>query len=213
MTIRAGRYPSTELLAVRELTREDLKVLEKPRSKGKSLATIRESHHRMARLFAAGLGIKEVAAKTGYSENRTSQLHVDPAFQQLIAQYREMVTEAFVLQADAYFELATANMVAAERHINDHIAELDEAGELLPIKTALAVSRDAADRFGYGKKQTNLNVNVDFAAKLEKARRRSDRPRIVEAVTTPPLTSTGPAREASLPLPAARAPLPFRRRA
>ena len=168
----------------RPLTRDDLKTL--PQQRGTHIVgtpqRLRESHHMVARLCAMGVRTKAITMQTGYSENRLAQLRASPAFQQLVSTYKAMVDGEFVESADAYFDLAFGNMVAAERHIADHIAEADEMGELIPIKTALSISRDAADRFGYGKRQTNLNVNVDFAAKLEDAIRRSGK--LIEASAT-----------------------------
>lgn len=158
----------------RPLTREDLAMLvQGNRTMTAFPAKLRDSHHRIARLAAAGLRPGEIAQRSGYGRERVGQLLTNPAMEELVARYREKVDEAFAANQDEYYELATSNMLAAERHIADQIAEADEAGELLPIRTALAISRDAADRFGYGKRQTNVNVNVDFAAQLERAIQRS----------------------------------------
>jgi hypothetical protein len=151
----------------------DLERLKSPRYVASTPQRLRDSHHMIARLAATGLRPFKIAEATGYSRVRVQQLLDSPAMQELVSQYRAKVDDAFVENVDSYFELATSNMVAAERHIADAIAEADEAGELIPIRTALAISRDAADRFGYGKKTQNLNINVDFAAQLEKAIARS----------------------------------------
>lgn len=158
----------------RPLTREDLALLvQGNRTSDAFPKKLRDSHHRIARLAAAGLRPFEIAQRSGYGRARVTALLSNPAMEELVARYREKVDEAFATNQDEYYELATSNMLAAERHIADQIAEADEAGELLPIRTALAISRDAADRFGYGKRQTNVNVNVDFAAQLERAIQRS----------------------------------------
>jgi len=157
----------------RALTAPDLERLRETRFVATSPQKLRDSHHMVARLTAAGNTPIEVAHLTGYSRERVTVLVNSPMMKELIAQYRQKVDQAFVENQDAFFAMATANMLAAERHIADQIAELDEAGELLPIRTALAISRDAADRFGYGKKTQNLNINVDFAAQLERAIARS----------------------------------------
>lgn len=157
----------------RPLTRDDVNSLSKKREHVGIPAKLRESHHMVARLVASGARNKIIAEHTGYSDMRIAQLRQSPAFQQLVSTYKAMIDGEFLEEADAYAKLAFGNMIAAERHIADHLADADEMGELIPIKTALAISRDAADRFGYGKRQTNLNVNVDFAAKLEDAIRRS----------------------------------------
>ena len=153
----------------------------------------------------------------GYSAVRVNDLLNSPAMEELVAQYRLKVDEAFVENVDSFFEVATRNMMAAERHISDHIAELDETGELLPVRVALAISRDAADRFGYGKKQTN--INVDFASALEKAIARSGKGTVIEGPPSgrpnPPVAvSPPPPRvvERAVPRPTAPPPL-LRRRA
>lgn len=189
ITLRAGRYPKVDISSVRDLARDDLSVLSQPRAKLRAADRFKDSHHRVARLFAAGLRHADVMAKTGYSEGRISTLHADPAFQELIAQYRKQVDAAFVASVDDYFEVATSNMLKAERMLGDALDEADAAGETLPLKTLVAISRDAADRFGYGKKQTNINVNVDFAAKLERARQRSSA-RTIESSAVSQLPST-----------------------
>lgn len=170
ITRRMGKLKAFE---VRELSRDELTRLHEPRAKLPSLQRIRDSHHQLARLFASGLRIREVSERSGYSVSYITKIYPDPAFQELIAQKRAVVDEAWRESQDEYQELLLRNMIAAERHIADRIDECDETGELLPVKTAIAISRDAADRMGYGKKQTNLNVNVDFAKNLEAMLRRS----------------------------------------
>jgi hypothetical protein len=180
---------------------------------------LRDSHHMIARLAASGLRTYEIEERTGYSYVRIRDLLASPAMEELIAQYRKKVDEAFVQSQDQFFTLATRNMLAAERHIADHIAELDETGELLPVRTALAISRDAADRFGYGKKTQNLNINVDFAAQLERAIARSGKGPVLDGAPAQPATagvlqSPRPARERSeASRPSAPSPTPIRRRA
>jgi hypothetical protein len=55
-------------------------------------------------------------------------------------------------------------MNKAERQLEDHLDTADERDELLPVRELVAITTDRMDRFGYGKKSMNLNVNVDFAA-------------------------------------------------
>lgn len=197
MALHRNKPGTTQVIGqVRSLTKDDLAILSKPRTGAGSVKSFRESHHKLARLYAMGLRHEQVMAETGYGYSRVTTIYRDPAFKELIAQYTKMVNEAFANGVDAYYTLATNNMLAAERHIADKIAELDEEGELLPIKTALAISRDAADRFGYGKKkETTLNVNVDFAARLEQAMKRSGKTIDVSPNARggiPPAPSQGP---------------------
>lgn len=185
MTLHRGRIATKiEILGVRELTREDLACLREPRDVP-AVQKLRDSHHRLARLIASGLKINEAAAAAGFSAARAYVLHIDPSFQDLVATYRKEVNAAFIQGQDQYYETATSNMLKAERMLAEKLDAADAEGELLPTRDLIAISRDAADRFGYGKKQTNLNVNVDFAAKLERAIQRSGK--TIDATPEPKL--------------------------
>ena len=200
----------------RALVATDLERLKEPRFVAASPQKLRESHHMIARLAAAGLRPFEIEARTSYSRARIVTLLQSPAMDELVALYRNKVDERFVDGVEVFAKLATRNMLAAERHIADHIAELDEQNELLPVRTALAIRSDTADRFGFGKHTTATNINVDFAAKLEAAIERSGKTRVINSVAdhqpTPSASSSlgYPTREiADRPQPSVR----LRRRA
>lgn len=190
----------------------DLEVLAKaePGSRQTThVARLKASHHNVARLLAWGMTNKEVAAMTGFTPERVSQLQQAPAMKELIASYKALVEEKQAENIDAYLTLKAQNMIAAERHIADAIAEADANDELLPIKTALAISADGADRLGYGKK-TQVTVNHDFAAQLERAIARSQGAKVIEASavrTEPP--RLGPPTIPPLPRPAIPRPTPI----
>lgn len=175
MPIPRGKIkPTREIESIRSITREDLPRLLGPRDKSQSMPKrLRDSHHTVARLLAMGHSAKLVAEMTGYSHNRVSQLASSPAMIELVATYRAKIDEIWDENIDAYAALAVRNMIAAERQLADKLDAADEEGELLPTRELIAISRDAADRFGYGKRQTNVNVNADFASMLEKAIARS----------------------------------------
>lgn len=166
------RKPTAKVLEVRPLVEADLEYLRQP-SVTNRVAKIRDSHHAVARLLASGLKMYEVAEATGYAYNRIAILSRDPSVVELVAKYRAMITEKWITNVDHYTHMAVANMTKAERMIADKLDEADEAGETLPMRELLAITADRNDRFGYGKKSMNLNVNVDFAAKLEAAISRS----------------------------------------
>lgn len=172
--LHRGRLPAKlDILSIRELTREDLACLRTART-ASAVSKLRDPHHRLARLIASGLKVNEAAARAGFSAARAYVLHADPTFQNLVAEYRNDVQTSFITSQDDFYTTATSNMLKAERQLAERLDAADEAGELLPVRDLIAISRDGADRFGYGKRTTNLNVNVDFAAKLEAARKRSD---------------------------------------
>ena len=165
------------------LSRDDLAALTRGDRQIGVVARMRASHHRIARLLAHGLTNTEVAALTGFTRERVGQLAASPAMKELIANYMDRVAEKDEANADAYLDLKFSNMVAAERHIADAIDEADANGEILPIRTALAISADGADRLGYGKRTTTTNLNVDLGAALERAIARSGK--VIEAKVEP----------------------------
>lgn len=174
-----------EIGPVRELTKADLPALMEQRHPAQRLQKIRESHRMVARLIASGLSCGQVAAKTGRNTNSITLLAKDPSVMNLVAEYRAQIDEVFVENMDAYVTTATANMLRAEQQISDKLEEAEEAGESLPVRDLIAISRDAADRFGYGK-HSSKTVNHDFAALLDKAMARSAQAKVVNAshVTT-----------------------------
>ena len=165
---------SPRLLSVREMKEADLELLRQP-SKRVGVKSIRDSHHAIARHFASGAQLHVVAELTGYSIGRLSVLRSDPSMKDLIERYRAIITEEWREEQDVLAKYATKNMLKAERMISDKLDEADELGETLPMRELLAITSDRMDRFGYGKKTANLNVNVDFAAKLEAAIARTKR--------------------------------------
>jgi len=142
---------------------------------------MRNAHHRLARLVAAGLRSEEILRQTGYSTSRFSNLTRDPAFMELVARYKEKVDEAWLRGVDEFYETSTSNMLRAERMVEEHLDEAEESGELLPLKTLMTLTADRADRFGYGKKSTQRNENVDFAAMMEQIARASGKSNVIDA--------------------------------
>lgn len=169
---RTATATKLEVRAVRGLKRKELAQLDQAgRGRLPTVQTLKDSHHMMARLLAAGLNQKEVAARTGYSVARVHTLTTDPSFQELVTHYRGVVDHEFASNVEAFIELATGNMLKSERMIADR---LDQAADGdIAIRDLLAISRDAADRLGYGKRTTNVNFNFDFAARLDAAIKRS----------------------------------------
>lgn len=168
--MKAQRHPRTpRILEITPMVEADLELLRQPSARP-SLTRIKDSHHNVARLLASGLPQWRVAQECGFSIGRLSILVNDPAIQELIAKYRDRVTEQWVENIDEFQRVAIGNMVKAERQLSEALEEADEdGGEKLPPKTLIAIVADRADRFGYGKKTLNTNINVDFAANLEAA--------------------------------------------
>ena len=192
-TLHRGKIATDpEILEVRPLTRDDLVVLRDKRAPQGVVKTFRDSHHKIARLVASGLRNEQVIVHAGISITRLMTLKDDPAFIELVSQYRERVTQSFVEEVSDFYEVATSNMLKAEVMLADKLDDAIISGEFLPTKDLLAISRDAADRFGHPKQKVtqNTNFNVDFASMLEKAAARSGRSNVIDAV--PMRTVSGP---------------------
>lgn len=185
-TLHRGKLArNPKVVGVRPLTREDMLVLQKPRPVQNRPKALRETHHRLARMVAAGLRVEEILNLTGYSYNRLLQLKQDPAFQELVTQYRGKVDEAWVRSQDEVQETAAELIRRGLRQVEAHYDEADESGELIPLRTLVTVSADLMDRFGYGKKTTQRNENLDFAAMMEQIARQSGRSNVIDAKSLP----------------------------
>ena len=165
-----GRPPGKP--QVGELRELRLDELQRPRGKVPAISRFRDSHHQMARLFASGMRVSEVAQQTGYSVSRVSLFHTSPAFQQLIAEKRKVVEEVFADRLTAYNDLILTNGLKAERKIADKLDDDDE-NEEMSVRELISIARDAADRVGLAKKSVQVNANMDFAAMLDRAIARS----------------------------------------
>lgn len=170
---------SPQILSVRPMVRADIEAIRQP-SKRAQITKLRDSHHTVARLFASGLKNIEVAQATGYSIARISILRNTPAMDDLVARYRSEETEAWREKRDEYYENIHAAGAKAWRQINDILDQADEEDTPLPIQRLLAIADSSADRVGYSKKSTQVNVNIDFAARLEKAITRSAEVRLID---------------------------------
>lgn len=184
-----GTVMKTWKIEVRDLTKDDLPILAAPRAKVGAVKRFRDPHHKLAKLMAWGLRIGDAAAKSGYSVTRAAQLNEDPAFRELVARYATDITEKWDENVEDFVEMATGNMIKAERQIAERLEKADEDDELLPVRDLIAISRDAADRLGFGKKQTNVNVNVNFAAQLEQRMKRAKNVTPIAGEPSPPLQS------------------------
>jgi hypothetical protein len=152
----------------RALTSEDLAALEVERGiKAPPLQKLRETHHQLARLIAKGMKVGEAALVVGYDPSRVSILLADPAFANLVQTYAGVKNLEFATWARV---AATFSMEV----LQDLQERFHENPEAYSPEFKLEVLKTLADRTGNGPshKMTNVNVNVDLAARIESARRR-----------------------------------------
>jgi hypothetical protein len=153
----------------RPLTESDLKALESERGiTAPAITKLRESHHQLARVIASGAKPSVAALITGYSVSRISILLADPAFSELVATYRGCKDLAFADFQTKAGALSVEFVDELRDRLHDHPEDFTPGLMMEGIKVL-------ADRSGNGpaSKSTNVNVNVDLAARIEAGRRRA----------------------------------------
>lgn len=163
------------ITAIRAITRDDIAYFaaQSPSSstpKPASMITrIRDKHHVLARLLAIGYTNIAAADAVGYTAARVCQLRAAPAFQELIEHYRNLDTEAWLANRDHFYESDTRLRNKSATLIEEQLDDALDGGETIPLRDLLRIHDSTSDRTGYGKVSTQINYNVDFAARLEKA--------------------------------------------
>lgn len=181
---------AAEIGPIRLLSRSDLAHLT-VRREASVVQNLRDNHHRIARAVASGMSTTDVAATCGITINRVSVLKADPAFADLIAHYRAIITTEWA-QQDTVIEFMRSNALKAQAMISDKLDDAAERNEFLPTRDLLGIAELGLDRTGYGKVNKNVNVNIDFAAKLEAARNRSAQARVINPPIEAPSPSSSP---------------------
>lgn len=164
-----GRAPiALQPDVVRPLRREDLALLSSEKGvKAPPIAKLRARHHTLARLLAQGTPIVDCMAITGYERSRISILQGDPTFVELVTYYANLVEEKYL---DTHARLGELTTNALEI-INEKLETTDIDDISFGVLTELV--KLGADRTGHGPTSTqNTNVNVNFANRLEEARKR-----------------------------------------
>ncbi len=160
-----------------------------------ALQRIKERHRLLAKFVAAGLTRNEVAARMDMCPERVGQLMLDPAMQNLIVSMRN---NPHVMEMTGMDEIATLrslsvqNAMRAALALQDNLNYYEDADERMPVSAAAKIFELSADRIGFGRHATNINVNVDFAAQLDRAIDRSKAVRTISSTgREPPLVLAG----------------------
>ena len=162
--------------AVRELCADDLLRLgDEKGSTAPAIKRISERHHALARNLAGGMASSEAAIVCGYALSRVSILLDDPAFKELLSFYRTDVNAQY---RDLHARLSGLALDAAE----ELSLRLEDAPEDLSVTQLMELTKMGADRTGHGPStsSTNINVNVDLAGRLQRARERVAERRVLE---------------------------------
>lgn len=159
---------------VRKLDAADLALLgEEKGSEPTALKRLSDRHHALARNLASGMPPGDAAVMSGYVLSRVSILQGDPAFRELVEFYRRDVTFQY---RDLHQRLSGLALDAAE----ELSVRLEDTPGAVSIGQLLEITKMGADRTGHGPQtsQTNVNINVDLAGRLQRARERVEARRI-----------------------------------
>lgn len=170
------------IIPVGPVTEADLALLSTERgSKPPGIRELRDRHHSIARLLAAGHKPFEVSAITGYALSTISIMQGDPTFQELLSFYRNAETAA---HADL-MEINKNVAVEAATEVRNRLAEGD-----MDDKVLVKVYEKSMDRAGAGPQSSKtLNVNVGLADRLESVRQR------LRDLSARPMVDVTPAEE------------------
>jgi hypothetical protein len=155
---------------VRPLDDADVALMMEERgTKPPPLKRLSERHHALARCLASGMEDGDAAITCGYVASRVSILKADPAFQELLAFYRQGVESKYL---DMHEILAGLSKDAGMELRERLEAEAQAEEKTLSIGSLIELTKLGADRTGFGPQSSQLSVNVDLAGRLQAARER-----------------------------------------
>ena len=159
----------------RELREEDLLLLASAAPiAALPIKKLSERHHRLARLLAAGEKPGVAGIICGYEPSRVSILQASPAFRELMEFYRDLKDREFAGTFEQLAGLGSDAVGLLRERLEEQINPTDET---IPIGVGalLEIAKMSLDRSGLGPTSTqkNLNVNINFASRLDEARRRA----------------------------------------
>jgi len=151
------------------LSAEPITLATKGRPKG-GVAQIRERHHALAKLVAAGVTYAQAGRLVGMTGPGVEAWAKNPANAELIAQYGDQGLTATVDSfLQARFEVMAETSYLARLKIRDQVRDAIEDGAEIPLDKLVRVAADCDDRTGLGRQETHVNMNVDFGTRLAKA--------------------------------------------
>ena len=136
---------------------------------------LRDSHHTLAKALARGARPAEASIITGYSSSRISILQRSPAFQQLVADYKEITDNGLV---DYRTRLRDMGMDV----LSNLWADATENPDKYSPGFLLDLGKVFVDRGGLAPetRSVNTNVNVDMAVRLEKGLARAEKAKTID---------------------------------
>lgn len=169
----SGPPVTKEPLYIRDLTAEDIASLSKRAAYGSQpgqlIQKLRAPHHTLARLVAEGKKHPECSVITGYTVEYIVMLERDPAFQELVAYYRDNVSAVYM---NVHERLANVGAMALEI-IQERMSDPDKV-KTMTTGQLREIMNDALDRsvapskvnqggFGAGGQgEGSRTININF---------------------------------------------------
>ena len=161
---------------VRVLDEVDIALLQEEKgSKAPALKRLSERHHALARCLASGMADGDAAITCGYVLSRVSILKADPAFQELLAFYRQDVNSKYL---DMHGVLAGLSLDAAVELRERLELDIEADEKKISVGQLMELTKLGADRTGFGPQSSQVNVNIYLAGRLEAARKRVEQRRL-----------------------------------
>jgi hypothetical protein len=158
------------------------------RKAGAHITRLRDAHHRLAQLEARGIPDRLICRECGYTYERLRRIRNSPAYINLVANYKLSMDPKQMEGQDTYVELRLRGMILAQRMLIERLEAADAGDEdvTVSLKELLAITSDAADRFGYPKQSLSLQGGAEeFSAALDRAIARSGTRQVERASDAP----------------------------
>lgn len=169
-----GPPVTKEPLFIRDLTAEDIQSLSKRAAYGSQpgalIQKLRAPHHTLARLLAEGKKHPECSIVTGYTVEYIVMLERDPAFQELVAYYKEQVAVVYLNVHERLANLgAMAMEIIQERMSDPEKVKTMTTGQLREIMNdaldrSSAPSKVMQGAGGNGQQQGPRAININFVS-------------------------------------------------
>lgn len=135
---------------------------------------LRESHHRIAQMYAMGMTDSMIRRMTGLTQLRLRLYRNDPAFQNLVAELQKECDEKMEDAIELTQQLMIHNRTMGEIAIAEAIQEHLDGEREIQLSVLDKIVQGRMDRTGYGKTQ-KVEHKHDFAIRLEAAIERSSK--------------------------------------
>ena len=170
----SGPPVTKEPLFLRDLTADDIASIGKRAAYGSQpgqlIQKLRAPHHTLARLLAEGKKHPECSIVTGYTVEYVVMLERDPAFQELVAYYREQITPIYLNVHERLASLgAMAMEIIQERMTDPEKVKTMTTGQLREIMNdaldrSSAPSKVGAFGAGGASQGPAPAININFVA-------------------------------------------------